>query len=127
MALAEGKCPPTVAIPAKRSLDGLTMLVVEDEPVIRLDLQQTLEKAGARVLAANDVESARRLIERPDLSAAVLDWFGADICRRLTERGVPFVFYTGRAASGLEGWQHVPMVSKPAKPEDIITALERLL
>jgi len=121
--------PPPVAQPVwvKRSLDGVTILIVEDEPLIRLDLQQILEKAGARVLSADGARSACCLAENPDLSGAVLDWIDGDICRCLTERGVPFVFYSGRAASAFEGWQHVPVVSKPAVPEDIVAALELLL
>src|SRR5215468_9780607 len=124
-----GDLPPAVAQPvwAKRSFDGVTILIVEDEPLIRLDLQQILEKAGARVLSANGAESAICLVESHDLSGAVLDWIDADICRFLTARGVPFVFYSGRAASAFEGWEHVPVVSKPAVPKDIVVALERLL
>lgn len=125
----EGHLPLAVTQPvwAKRSLDGVTILIVEDEALIRLDLQQILEKAGAGVVSANGAESARCLVESPDLSGAVLDWIDADICRRLTERGVPFVFYSGRASSAFEGWQHVPVVPKPALPEDIVAALEQLL
>jgi hypothetical protein len=124
-----GDLPPAVAQPvwAKRSLDGVTILIVEDEPLIRTDLQQIIEKAGARVLSANGAESARCLVESPDLSGAVLDWIDVDICRCLTERGVPFVFYSGRAASTFEGWQHLPVVPKRAVPEDIVAALEQLL
>ena len=124
-----GDLPPAVAQPVwvKRSLDGVTILIVEDEPLIRLDLQQILEKAGARVLSANGAEAVPCLVESPDLSGAILDWIDADICRCLTERGVPFVFYSGRAASAFEGWEHVPVVSKPAVPEDIVVALEQLL
>src|SRR5215831_18980781 len=109
-----GDLPPAVAQPvrAKGSLDGATILIVEDEPLIRLDLQQILEKAGARVLSASGAESARCLVVSPDLSGAVLDWINADICRCLTERGVPFVFYSGRAASEVKDWQHAPIVSK---------------
>ena len=124
-----GHFPPPVAQPGwvKRSLDGVTILIVEDEPLIRLDLQQILEMAGAKVLPANGVEAVRLLVERPDVSGAVVDWIDADICRCLTERGVPFVFYSGRAASAFKGWQHVPVVSKPAMPKDIVAALEELL
>ena len=47
--------------------------------------------AGARVLSANGAESALCLVESHDLSGAVLDWIDADICRCLTERGVPLI------------------------------------
>lgn len=124
-----GHLPPAVAQPVwvKSSLDGVTILIVEDEPLIRLDLQKILEEAGAKVLSADRAESVRCLVESPDLSGAVLDWIDADVCRCLTERGVPFVFYSGRAASEFEGWQHALMLSKPAAPEEIVAALAQLL
>jgi DNA-binding response OmpR family regulator len=112
---------------AKRSLDGFTILIVEDEPLIRLDLEQIIRDAGASVLSADSAESARCLVENFYLSGAVLDWIDADICECLTERSVPFLFYSARAASEFEGWQHLPMVSKPAPPEEVIAALARLL
>src|SRR5262245_7139261 len=124
-----GDLPPAVAQPvrAKGSLDGATILIVEDEPLIRLDLQQILEKAGARVLSASGAESARCLVVSPDLSGAVLDWIDADICRCLTEHGVPFVFYSGRAASAFEGCEHVTVVSQPGLPKDNVGGREQLL
>jgi CheY-like chemotaxis protein len=124
-----GDLPSNVAQPvwAKRSLDGCTILIVEDQPIIRFDLQKILEEAGALVLSAGGEKSARSLLESPNLSGAVLDGIDADICRRLTERGVPFVFYSGRTACAFEGWQHVTVVSKPATPVDIVATLEQLL
>jgi DNA-binding response OmpR family regulator len=105
---------------------GRTILVIDDEPLILLDLAQALEKAGATVLPASSITAAMHHVEEPDLSGAVLDWVGADICQRLTERALPFVFYSGRSASEFAGWS-APVVAKPARPEDIIAALERVL
>jgi DNA-binding response OmpR family regulator len=121
--------PPAVAQPtwAKRSLDGVTILIVENEPLIRLHLEQIFREAGASVLSADSTEAARCLAENFDLSGAVLDWSDAGICECLTERSVPFLFYSARAASEFEGWQHLPMVSKAAPPEEVIAALARLL
>jgi DNA-binding response OmpR family regulator len=105
---------------------GRTILVIDDEPLILLDLAQALEKAGATVLPASSIKDAMQRAEEQNLSGAVLDWIGADICQRLTERGLPFVFYSGRSASEFADWD-VPVVAKPARPEDIIAALEPLL
>jgi DNA-binding response OmpR family regulator len=121
-----GRAPLGVA-QAKRRLDGCTILLVEDEPLISLELKHILEEAGAKVLSANGAKSAHSLIDTFDLSGAVLDWIDADICRRLIERSVPFVFYSGHTADTFEAWQHVPVVSKPAFPEDIVTALTAAL
>jgi DNA-binding NarL/FixJ family response regulator len=60
-------------------LSGRTILVVEDEPLIALDLKTALEDAGAKVIQAADAASALPLAERRDLSAAIVDfWLGSD-------------------------------------------------
>lgn len=74
--------------------------MVEDEPVIALDIQKALRDAGAMVVAAGMVESGLFATEHPELSGAVIDLrLGSDkgttVCRRLKQLGVPFVVYTG--------------------------------
>jgi DNA-binding response OmpR family regulator len=114
--------------PAHRAtgIAGRTILVIEDEPLILLDLAQALERAGAIVLPASGIKDAMHKADEPNLSGALLDWVGADICQRLNERGLPFVFYSGRSASEFAAWR-APVVAKPAMPEEIIAALERVL
>ena len=110
--------PPRIA--------GRTILVVEDEPLIMLDIEQALERVGVCVLPAMNIQTAMRHAGEADLAGAVLDWIGTGLCRRLTERAVPFVFYSGRPASDFADW-HAPVIEKPARPEEIISALERLV
>jgi DNA-binding response OmpR family regulator len=79
------------------ALTGCSILVVEDEPLIALDLRKSFESAGAHVFAATQLEHALQLAGHPDLSAAVLDYRlgqrdSAAICSLLEERGIPFVF-----------------------------------
>jgi DNA-binding response OmpR family regulator len=112
--------------PDRLRIAGRTILVVEDEPLIMLDIAQALEAAGASVLQAMNIQAAMRHAEEADLAGAVLDWVGPGLCRRLTERTVPYVFYSGRPASDFDAW-HAPVVGKPARPEEIIAALERLV
>lgn len=115
-----------VSLPHTVGIAGRTILVVDDEPLILLDVAQALETAGATVLMASNIDAAMRHAEQASLSGAVLDWVGTGLCPRLSERGLPFLFYSGRPASEFAGW-HAPVVEKPAKPEEIIMALERLL
>ena len=66
------------------------VLLVEDEPLIALDVERDLRMAGARVIAAGYLDAALSMTEHPDLSGAVVDLrLGADsampICRRLAE------------------------------------------
>ena len=56
------------------ALSGRSILVVEDEPLIALDLRQSLESAGAYVFAATQLPHALQLAGHPDLSAAVVDY-----------------------------------------------------
>jgi CheY-like chemotaxis protein len=56
------------------SLDGHTILIVEDEPLIAMDIGAACEAAGAVVLTAASLDAATPLLERDELSAAVLDF-----------------------------------------------------
>ena len=77
-------------------LTGRLILIVEDEPLIAMDLAQAFERAGARVVSANTLRHAVLLVENDDLSAAVLDHGLGDgdssrLCERLKQREVPFL------------------------------------
>src|SRR5436190_6048091 len=116
-----------------KRLDGKVILVVEDEPLVALDVIKALRSAGARVLSTGYLEAGLCTTEHPDLSAAVIDLHlgdgsGTAICKRLTQRGVPFVVYTGYPPMLISGdWPDVPVISKPARPDQIIAALIRVL
>ena len=106
-------------------LYGRSILVVEDEPLIRVDITGRLEAAGAKVLAAS-----LRLAEEPDLSGAVLDFDlgSADstaVCWKLTDRRVPFLFHTGRFYSAFRQWPGAPVILKPST-HGLIAAVARL-
>lgn len=103
------------------SLVGRTILVVEDEPVILLDLKRTLEDVGARVVSGAD--SA----DDGNLSCAVLDHAVPLIADRLTERGLPFVFHSGREPDDFSRWPHAPVFTKPASAAAIVNSLVRML
>jgi hypothetical protein len=57
-----------------KPLHNVRILLVEDDPIIGLDLRQTLEHAGATVVGpAHDVPSATALIRNGPFDVAVLD------------------------------------------------------
>jgi len=106
-----------------KSLDlaGRSVLLVEDEPLICLDIATRLQDAGALVYAASHLEKALTLADRPDLSAGVLDFnLGAvdssPICRKLVERRIPFLFHTGRVCPAFRQWPAAPVLLKPSHP-----------
>jgi DNA-binding response OmpR family regulator len=105
--------------------------VVEDEPLIGMDIRTALENAGAHVTATTTVRHALILIEHDGLGGAIMDHALADgdsveVCAQLTARGIPYVNFSGldpvKGAS-----PDAPFVSKPANMETLLGALEKLL
>ena len=113
------------------SLEGRAILVVEDKPLIALDITQALEAAGAAVTTTNTLKHALILVEHDGLCGAILDHALGDgdsslLCSRLTERGIPFLIYSGHAT--VEGaCKDALHVSKPAAEGALVTALEGLI
>ena len=103
----------------QNNLVGKTTLVVEDQFTIFLDLKDVLEEADARVLLGS------QHVDHAQLSAAVLDRAESMVADRLTERGLPFVFYTGRQSNAR--WPHVAVLVKPASVTRIVSRLAELL
>ena len=112
-------------------LDGHLVLVVEDEPLVALHVQEFLENAGARVLLAHALPTARIHARHPNLSAAVLDHGlksddTSEICSILKERDIPFVVYSGY--SKLQGdCADGELVRKPAPPHVLVATLAGVL
>ena len=84
----------------KLPLRGRSILVVEDNPIIAMDVVQGLRDAGASVSEARTLSDALCKVECPALSAAVLDHAlndgdASQICDRLDQRSIPFVIYSG--------------------------------
>lgn len=81
-------------------LHGRSILIVENEPLIALDIAQAFEDAGAEMVVTSTVHHALVLVEHDDLSAAVLDHAPPDgdsspLCERLRDRKLPFVIHSG--------------------------------
>src|SRR5215467_9107234 len=104
---------------------GRSVLIVEDEPLIALELHTALHDAGASILAATTMKDALELIAYAQICAAIVDvnLGGHDcssVCAALTTRSIPFMFYTGySSAAPLSSWPHAPAVGKPAEGRTI--------
>ena len=112
-------------------LSGRRVLIVEDEPLIAMDIEQALESAGASVVIAATLDEALRLTEQGGLSAAILDLVlgasdGGALCARLRERALPFVIYSGRTDIPA-GCHPGAFLSKPAHPEALLRAIASVL
>jgi len=110
------------------ALSGHAILVVEDEPLIAIELRQSLESAGAYVFGATQLPHALQLAGHPDISAAVLGYrLGQDdttaICSRLEQRDIPFMFYS-RYDDVHQLWPNAMRVPKPAIAHELIEAVK---
>jgi DNA-binding NtrC family response regulator len=112
-------------------LRGRSILIVEDEPLIALDLEVFFHRAGAKVLSTCTLERALELADRAGLSAAVLDYgiSGGNcepICARLQQRRIPFVIYSGYAGLS-EKFPDAVIIPKPAGLYDVLDAVSALV
>jgi DNA-binding response OmpR family regulator len=114
-------------------LVGVAVLIVEDEPLIALDLHAALSAAGAGIMAATDAEEALRLIRRNDVTVAVLDIGLGErdctaVCQALLHHSIPFLFHTGQSrAAMLQAWPQAPVLTKPISHVEIVAAVAALI
>jgi DNA-binding response OmpR family regulator len=115
------------------ALENIRVLIVEDDPIIGLDLSETIAAAGAVVLGpAHDVRSALVLLENAPVDAAVLDHVivGGDsrpIADLLVQRGVAFLFHTSHRGDLPTRYPFVTIIDKPSRPDELVRSLKALV
>jgi DNA-binding response OmpR family regulator len=113
-------------------LSGVTVLVVEDDLFLAMDLEDTLAGMGAAVVAVcHTLDEAMAWADADDFAVAVLDFsLGSDsvtpLARRLARRNVPFILHTGmsRSEPSLMEWRDSLIVEKPASPHTLAAAIK---
>ena len=111
-----------------------SILIVEDEPLVALDVHRVLSAAGASIISAATPGEAIKLLSFAEVRAAIVDvQLGREdatlVCDLLERRRIPFAFYTGRAdTTHLRAqWPQVPVIKKPATSRDIVSILSTLI
>ena len=115
-------------------IEGLKLLLVEDEFVLALGLADTLADLGAVVVGpVATVEDALALVERvPEIDAAVLDVnLGREVAYPVADallaRGIPFFLATANERAALpERFANVAICSKPFRVDDFRDAVAAL-
>jgi len=115
-------------------LQGLRVLVVEDEFLIAMDIEAMLRELACEVVGPiGDLASALRAAqaETPDLALLDVNLGGepvTTVAEALVARAVPIVFCTGYQ---VENWCNrypaAPTLMKPFQLADLRAALERAL
>src|SRR5919201_1226195 len=114
-----------------------TVLVVDDEPVVREVVVKYLEREGFRTLEAADGDSARELLERDAPGLVVLDLMlpgtdGLELCRWIRSRSdLPVIMLTARGEEadrivGLELGAD-DYVTKPFSPRELAARVRNIL
>lgn len=102
------------------SLRDLRVLLVEDDPLICLDLESSLAELGAIVTAVSDVAAALKVVATTDLDFAVLDFelgvqTSEPVARAARARNVPFLYLSGYSEHD-ERFAHWPGIDVLVKP-----------
>jgi DNA-binding response OmpR family regulator len=107
------------------------ILVVEEEPLIALDVKAALEDAGATVISV-PTRAVADIIKNQHFSAAILDLQPRSghhrlIARALRQRGIPFLFHSTHTPADVTTVRGAPVVLKPANVKDLVKAVTLLL
>ena len=119
-------------IAASPSLNGLRVLLVEDDFYLASDAKAVLERAGARVIGpCADSDEAAGLSAAEAIDCAVVDINLGEgpnfaLARDFQQRGVPFVFVTGYDRAAIPpDLAAAERLEKPIRDRDLIAAVDR--
>lgn len=114
-------------------LQGLRVLIIEDEPMIAMDIEEHLKSAGCEIAgSAGTLESAQTAVEGGDFDIVFLDANLAgrsveNLAAELSEQGAPFAFATGYGAEALpEAFRDRPVLIKPIPRAELLATARRL-
>jgi DNA-binding response OmpR family regulator len=119
---------------APEPLRDLRILLVEDDPLICLDLETSLAELGANVKAASDIAAALHIVATSELDFAVLDFeLGTEtsepIARAAEARNVPFLYLSGYSERDghFAQWPGIDVLVKPISAVTIARRIQELL
>jgi DNA-binding response OmpR family regulator len=111
----------------------MRILIIEDEPMMALDLQELLEDAGFEVVGiAGRLDKALAIIGTTNIDAAIVDANLAGVssspaAEALVERHTPFIVLSGYSVMQQSSlFPPAPFLQKPCRPEEVITALKAI-
>jgi DNA-binding NarL/FixJ family response regulator len=110
------------------------IIIIEDEPLIALDLQDLLVDAGFEIVGvAGKLENALALIESTVFDAAIVDANLAGVssspaATALTARGRPFILLSGYSVKQqFAAFPGGHFIQKPGRPAQLIQTLNRII
>jgi DNA-binding response OmpR family regulator/HPt (histidine-containing phosphotransfer) domain-containing protein len=134
--------PPSILTTAAiNRLKPLTIIVVDDDPVVRMQLQSVYHKVGMRVITLErGTDLSPDFLAQQKIDAVILDLHlpdedGYSICKRLKADAlscqIPIVFIsvTGELESRFYGWQvgAEDFIVKPVDPLELLLRVQFLV
>ena len=130
--VGNGSCAPEVPDMVAPTTRGGRVLVLEDEPLLALDMAQALEEAGYAVIGpVRTLSDAMRLLDEVGCDAAVVDvnlgsTTSAPLASELRNRSIPFAAVTGYSDLPPE-FDGAARLSKPIDYPVVLAAVKRML
>ena len=113
------------------SLEGRSILVVEDQPLIVMDITQAFEATGAALTTTNTLKHALILVEHDGLSGAILDHALPDGDSSQALRAPQGAWHPlldlQRLPHGCRRCADALHIAKPAAEGALVAAMERLI
>jgi DNA-binding response OmpR family regulator len=131
---AELQPRPVLQDGQRPGLIGKRILLIEDEPLVSMDMESVLSAAGCVICGpAGNIDEARRLSNEGEYHAALLDANLEghpvdEIAELLGRRDCAFAFVTGYGREALPaGFRNAALLGKPYSPDQLLTTVELLL
>jgi CheY-like chemotaxis protein len=117
------------------ALQGVRILIVEDESILAMDLENRLKGEGCDVIGLVSREAkALKLVEQDRPDAVVLDLnlngkLPTDLVDVLVARQIPYVIVTGYGKRQFDSpaLRAAPRLDKPIKTEELVRVLSDLV
>jgi PAS domain S-box-containing protein len=127
--------PTLLQQPGKSStLQGSRIIIIEDEPLVAMDLESSLKAAGCEIVGSvGTIAQGKNLIANAECDAALIDANLAghpvdELAAALTQKNIPFAFVTGYGRMALPlGFRDALVLNKPFGQEQLLAIMEVLL
>ena len=112
-----------------------TILIIEDDPFISMDLEDIFESEGFKVLGPYaEVQPGLKVLEDHKPDVAMLDYnLGSEtsvpIAKELDSKNIPYAFLSGQIKTVImdKGTRPQPVILKPFIPEKLIGMVHELM
>lgn len=109
-------------------LSGRSVLVVDEQVFVSMDIATTFEDAGVLVLPAYNLPEALGVLKSQPVSAAIVDFGTHDaeahiLCAALTKRTVPFIVHSAWDRHYCAGAMVIQKLANPAVLVDAVCFL----